>query len=204
MTLPPPLLPCSILILAGGRGSRMGGHDKGWVEWQGRPLIDWVHDTVRPLTDDLIISCNRHQARYATLAEQAVTDAEPDHPGPLAGIRAGLAVMRHDVLVVLPCDAPRVDRPLVQELRQLAQAYPGVPVMVRQGTEWEPLFCLIPATLRDALETAWQAGERSPRRLLRALGAVALDLEPGDERLANFNTPEQLAAAPGNSLANDR
>lgn len=190
----PPLPPCSVLILAGGRGSRMGGHDKGWVAWQGRPLVQWVHDTVRPLTDDLIISCNRHQARYATLAEQAVTDAEPDHPGPLAGIRAGLAAMRHEVLVVLPCDAPRIDRPLVQDLRHLAQAHPGVPVMVRRGTEWEPLFCVIPASLRDAIEAAWAAGERSPRRLLRDLRAVALELAADDSRLANFNTPEQLAS----------
>lgn len=193
MTLAAPLPPCSILLLAGGRGSRMGGHDKGWVEWQGRPLIHWVHDTVRPLTDDLIISCNRHLARYAELAEQAVPDVEPDHPGPLAGIRAGLAAMRHEALVVLPCDAPRVDRPLVQDLRRLAQAHPGVPVMVRHGGEWEPLFSLVPASLRPAIEAAWAAGERSPRRLLQSLGAVALDVDASDQRLANFNTPAQLA-----------
>lgn len=191
---PAPLPPCSLLLLAGGRGSRMGGHDKGLVEWHGRPLIQWLHDTVRPLTDDLVISCNRHRARYATLADHTVADAEDDYPGPLAGIRAGLAAMRHDLLVVLPCDAPRVDRALVQDLRHLAAAHPGRPVMVRRGAEWEPLFCAIPAPLREAIEAAWAGGERSPRHLLRTLGAVALELAADDPRLANFNTPEALQA----------
>src|SRR5690606_25755799 len=65
---------CSILLLAGGRGRRMGGKDKGWVQWQGMALIEHLHRTVRPLTDDLIISCNRNQDRYADLADQLVHD----------------------------------------------------------------------------------------------------------------------------------
>lgn len=191
---PTPLPPCSILILAGGRGARMGGHDKGLLEWRGHPLVRWVHDAVRALTDDLIISCNRHAPRYAELADQLVSDDSPGYPGPLAGFCAGLQAMRHEVLVVLPCDAPGIDHALVQALRHLAQAHPGLPVMVRQDGEWDPMFCVIPASLRAAIETAWQQGERSPRRLLRQLGAVALDCAAGDPRLANINTPEQLKA----------
>ena len=48
--------PCSILLLAGGRGQRMGGQDKGLLPWQGKPLIAHIQAVVRPLTDDLIIS----------------------------------------------------------------------------------------------------------------------------------------------------
>src|SRR5690606_7670207 len=65
MPIPAPLPSCSVLLLAGGRGQRMGGADKGLLEWQGRPLIAWLHDLVRPLSDDLIISCNRNSERYA-------------------------------------------------------------------------------------------------------------------------------------------
>lgn len=189
-----PLPPCSVLILSGGRGARMGGHDKGLLEWQGHPLAQWVRDAARPFTDDLIISCNRHAARYAGLADRIAADDTPGYPGPLAGIRAGLAAMRHELLLVLPCDAPRIDHALLRDLRLLARAHPGRPVMVRRGGEWEPLFCALPATLRDAVEAAWTAGERSPRRLLLALGAVALDCAGDDARFANFNTPEALRA----------
>lgn len=190
-----PLPPCSILILAGGRGIRMGGHDKGLLEWQGFPLVRWVHDAVRALSDDLIISCNRHLPRYREMADQLVHDELPGYPGPLAGICAGLQAMRHELLVVLPCDSPSIDHALVQALRHLAQQHAGLPVMVRQDGEWNPMYCVLPASLRPAIMQAWQAGERSPRRLLRQLGAVALDCAVDDPRLANINTPEQLRAA---------
>lgn len=187
--------PCSILLLAGGRGARLGGADKGLVEWQGRPLIAWLHDLTRALTDDLIISCNRNADAYAPYADRLVHDAEADFPGPLAGLRAALAVARHPHLLVLSCDAPRLDGPLLQALRAAAAAHPERTVMVRHGTQWEPLLSLVPTTLAPALEAAWQAGERSPRRALLALGAVALACPAGDARLVSLDTPEALAAA---------
>ncbi len=75
------LPPCSVLLLCGGRGQRMGGRDKGLIEWQGRPLISWLHDLVRPLSDDLIISCNRNRERYVAFADQLVTDEDAEFPG---------------------------------------------------------------------------------------------------------------------------
>ena len=88
--MPDALPPCSILILAGGRGQRMGGRDKGLVDWQGEPLVAHVQRVVRPLSDDLVISCNRNQQAYRAYADQLVGDAEADYPGPLAGVIAGL------------------------------------------------------------------------------------------------------------------
>ncbi|HET8731060.1 MAG TPA: molybdenum cofactor guanylyltransferase MobA [Moraxellaceae bacterium] len=187
-------LPCSVLLLAGGQGQRMGGADKGLIEWQGRPLVAWITDVARPVTDDLIISCNRHADRYAVYADHVVADDVPDYPGPLAGIRAGLASMRHAVLLVLPCDAPRVDRTLLDELAKTARLHPGQPVVVRRGDQWEPLFCALPRSLQPAIEAAWQAGERSPRRLWQQFGAVALQCNADDPRLMNFNTPRTLGS----------
>ncbi|MDH4609351.1 molybdenum cofactor guanylyltransferase MobA [Pseudomonas sp. BN102] len=184
-----PLPPCSILLLCGGRGQRMGGRDKGLLEWQGRPLIAWLHERVRPLTDDLIISCNRNAERYAAWADQLVQDDSPDYPGPLAGIRAGLAVARHEQVLVLPCDAPLVDDALIDSLLHAACERP---VMLRQGKFWEPLFCVLPRALLPALDAGWRAGERSPQRIFRQLDPVAVDCPEGDPRLANINTPELL------------
>lgn len=185
-------VPCSVLLLAGGQGRRMGGQDKGLLTWQGLPLIAHVHAVVRPLSDDLIISCNRNQAAYRPFADQLVGDAEPGFPGPLAGVLAGLAVARHDWLLVLACDAPQVDRALLDGLLALAEAQ-GQPVMVRQGEHWQPMFSLIPCALQANLQAAWQAGERSLLRALLAQPLLALDCAQGDARLSNFNTPERLA-----------
>lgn len=185
------LPPCSILILAGGRGQRMGGRDKGLLEWRGEPLVAHLHRTVRPLTDDLIISCNRNHDAYRPYADTLVTDTQADFPGPMAGVLAGLAVARHDWLLVLACDAPRVDRPLLQALRGLASDA-RTPVMVRQGGHWQPMFSLVPRALAPTLSAAWENGERSLSWVLRGGPVLALDCAEDDPRLANLNTPESL------------
>lgn len=184
---------CSILLLAGGRGQRMGGQDKGLVEWHGKPLIAWPHRIARPLTDDLLVSCNRNHQRYAAFADRVVSDNEPDFPGPLAGIRAGLAAARHHWLMTVPCDAPLIDGALLAALYEAARAEPNIPVMVRRGEQWEPLFCVIPISLACAIEEAWRAGERSNRKILLTLQARALELANNDPRLANLNSPELLS-----------
>lgn len=186
------LAPCSIVLLAGGRGQRMGGQDKGLIDWRGEPLIAHVQRLVRPLTDDLIVSCNRNLERYEPYADRLVHDDQADFPGPYAGIRAGLSVARHDFVLILPCDAPLLDVALIQGLRETAQANPNKPVMGRQGEQWEPLLCIIPRVLAQAFERDWQDGQRSPRKTMAQLGAVALQCEANDPRLANLNTPDLL------------
>jgi len=147
--MPDALPPCSILILAGGRGQRMGGRDKGLVAWQGEPLVAHVQRVVRPLSDDLVISCNRNQEAYRTYADQLVGDAEADFPGPLAGVIAGLKVARHEWMVVLACDAPLVDRDLIEALSRLAVASDSA-AMVRQGGFWQPMFSVLPRLTANA------------------------------------------------------
>lgn len=181
----------SILVLAGGRGQRMGGADKGLLPWRGRPLIAQLFETLRPLTDDLIISCNRNIETYRLYADRCVTDTTPDYPGPLAGICAGLDAARHDWLVALPCDGPQVGMPMIHALAARAQAE-SVPVMLRCDGRWEPLYCAIPLACRSDIEQAWASGIRSPREALLQLGARALDVSGEDRMLLNLNTPQQL------------
>ncbi len=195
MTDSNPLPACSILLLAGGRGQRMGGQDKGLLQWRGQALIAHLHALAHPLSDDLIISCNRNAERYAAYADRLVQDDDSEFPGPLAGIRAGLKVAQHPWLLILPCDAPLLDTALLQAMRVRAAEQPDKPLLIRRGEQWEPLFCLLPLSLADAIEQAWQAGERSPRRLFLQLGAQAFECAADDPRLANLNTPELLTAS---------
>src|SRR5512134_30781 len=97
------------LVLAGGRGERMGGADKGWVQYRGRPMIEWVVERFRPQVGQLLISANRNLERYAALAhvvadsDSGATDA---YAGPLAGVLAGLHCAQTDWIAIVPCDAP--------------------------------------------------------------------------------------------------
>ncbi|EKT4454506.1 MULTISPECIES: molybdenum cofactor guanylyltransferase MobA [Pseudomonas] len=189
--MPDALPPCSILILAGGRGQRMGGRDKGLVDWQGEPLIAHVHRVVRPLSDDLVISCNRNQAAYRPYADRLVGDAEADFPGPLAGVIAGLRVARHGWVVVLACDAPLVDRELIEGLLRLAVTGNSA-AMVRQGGFWQPMFSVLPKRVLPVLEQAWAAGERSLQKALLREAVQGLECAESDRRLSNFNSPDRL------------
>ncbi|MEO6698615.1 MAG: molybdenum cofactor guanylyltransferase MobA [Paraperlucidibaca sp.] len=194
MTDDNPLPPCSILLLCGGRGLRMGGRDKGLLPWHGRPLVAWLAETAEQISDDVLISCNRHGAEYARYAQQCLSDGNDDFSGPLAGIRAGLAHCRHSQLLVLPCDAPKVTIDILNALRERSAAHHNQAVMVRQAQQWQPLFSLWPSQLAPALTLAWQAGERSPLRFLMAQQAQALQYPADDIRLVNINSPEQLHA----------
>lgn len=193
--MPTPLPPCSILILAGGRGARMGGQDKGLLEWHGKPLIAWMHAVARPLSDNLIISCNRNQEQYAPFADQLVADAESNFPGPLAGILSGLANAKHESVLILPCDAPLIDQKLLDEMRLSASQSPARPLVLHKNDQWEPMFSVLPKSIYPQLLRAWHRGERSPRRLFIDSDAIAYDIDENDPRAANFNTPEALQRA---------
>lgn len=191
-TIPLPQPPASVLVLAGGQGARMGGQDKGLLKWRGIPLIAHIQREVRGLTDDLIISCNRNAERYALYADQLATDDEAGFPGPMAGLRAGLTLARHERVLVLPCDVPGIDTALLLAMLAAHAQAPQAPLIVRQGGAWEPLICVVPRAAVEAFDQAWARGERSPRRVLLALQPAALDCPPNDPRLRNFNTPDTL------------
>ncbi|HEK1009888.1 TPA: molybdenum cofactor guanylyltransferase MobA [Pseudomonas putida] len=185
------LPPFSALILAGGRGQRMGGRDKGLVPWRGEPLVAHVQQVVRALSDDVVISCNRNQDLYRPFADQLVSDPEADFPGPLAGVIAGLTVALHEWVVVLACDAPLIELGLIESLLQLAVANDSA-AMVRQGGYWQPMFSVLPRRLLPVLEQAWAAGERSLQKALLLEPVQGLECAEDDRRLSNFNSPDLL------------
>ncbi len=101
----PPLPALSALVLAGGEGRRMGGMDKGLVCYQQRPLIEWVLAALPPTVQQVVISCNRNQDRYAQYGETvADLPSEYRYAGALAGIMAGLSRCSTEWVVVSPCD----------------------------------------------------------------------------------------------------
>ncbi|MEH6565444.1 MAG: molybdenum cofactor guanylyltransferase MobA [Halopseudomonas sp.] len=186
--MPPSLVPTA-LLLAGGQGSRLGGRDKGLMPFGGEPVAAHLGRLLRALGGELLISCNRNQAVYAALADRLVVDEEPDFPGPLAGILAGLRSCHSGHMLVLACDMSQVDLPLLQGFLAHAAKTPQRPCMVRTGDRWQPLLCVIPQALLPQLEAAWQAGQRSPLRWLLAQQPTAFELPAADPRLHNGNCP---------------
>src|SRR5688572_30668694 len=104
------------LILAGGRGIRMGGADKGLVLLGNRPMVEHVIIRLHPQVGELLINANRNHARYAEFGYRIVSDTHEESLGPLAGMVSGLQVAKTDYIVTTPCDSPLLSDTLVARL----------------------------------------------------------------------------------------
>ena len=180
----------SAVILAGGRGRRMGYRDKGLLEIDGRPLAGHVIDTIAPRVGAIAINANRNQAAYQRLGHPLVDDARPGYPGPLAGIEAGLAWSPTPYLLVVPCDTPYFDATCIE---RLGASLAGADLAVaHDGTRLQPLHALIRrhclASLRDFLD----GGGRRVDQWLSRLDWRAADCRGQAAGFRNINVPEAL------------
>ncbi|UJJ32042.1 molybdenum cofactor guanylyltransferase MobA [Halopseudomonas maritima] len=179
----------STLFLAGGQGSRLGGIDKGLMLFRGEPVAARLSRVLQQVGSEVLISCNRNADQYSQWANRLVSDPQPAYPGPLLGVLSALRVAKGSHLLVVPCDMPLLDVPLLQSLIALAREHPEQAVALQSGQQLQPLVCVLPLTLLNALERAWQAGQRSPRRWLIEQQVLTLRIAEDDPRLLNANTP---------------
>ena len=155
------------VILAGGRGSRMGGVDKGLQDFNGLPLA--LHTLLRlsRQVGNTIISANRNLAVYASLGVPVWPDttAMEDYAGPLAGFMTGLTRCQTRYLLTVPCDTPLFPHDLVSRLADgLVRANADLAVASAPekdgGIRPQPVFCLMGTLMLDSLESFTQGGGR--------------------------------------------
>lgn len=181
------------VVLAGGQGRRMGGVDKGLVEYRGRPLIEWLLDVVRPQVDQVLISANRNLDVYAAYGHRVVADTLPDYPGPLAGVLAALQAVDTRWLLVVPCDTPHLPADLVARLLGAAQQA-EVPLAIAADSARTHHTCFIVRTdARAALSAFLQRGERAVRHWQASLPMVSVEFDAAG--FANINRPQDMPAA---------
>lgn len=185
------------LILAGGRGSRMGGQDKGLQNFRGAPLA--LHAVMRlgPQVGDLMINANRNLPAYEALEVPVWPDSTPDFAGPLAGMLTGLEHCETSWMVVVPCDCPLFPLDLVERLAAAADAQ-GTPLaMVRapegpgEAVRPQPVFCLMHLSLADSLGRFLDAGHRKIDEWTADLPCAWVDFHD-PMAFSNVNTLEDL------------
>lgn len=188
------------VILAGGRGRRLGEVDKGLVDLAGRPLVAWVVDRIAPQVERLAVSANRNLERYAALGYPVVADDLPGHAGPLAGILAAGARLTGQWLLVVPCDLPFLPADLARRLHIQARAR-GVDAVYAAEPEQAhyAVMMLRRARLPDLADYV-AGGGRQARAWLERQGALGVPFVAAGQSFFNINTPEDLDLA-GRMLA---
>ncbi len=182
------------VILAGGRGSRMGGRDKGLIKLDGRPLIEYAIDALLPQVDELLISANRNTERYARYGFRVIEDSLPDYQGPLAGILAGLDAATNELVQFLPCDVPGIPADLTKRL-YLEYVTTSAEICVpKAGERDHPVCSLMQVSVRDSLEDFLAAGGRKFMGWLASRHTTAVAFTEDPCAFANINTPEALQA----------
>jgi molybdopterin-guanine dinucleotide biosynthesis protein A len=184
------------LVLAGGRGSRMGGVDKGLQNHQGAPLALYTLLRLQMQVGQTMINANRNLGAYESMGVPVWPDALPDYPGPLAGMLAGLEHCSTPYLVTVPCDTPNFPDDLVAKLAQgmLAEGA-EIAMAATRDTDGkvlvQPVFCLMKNSLMESLVAFLHGGQRKIDKWT-ALHDCATVVFDDATAFDNANTLEEL------------
>lgn len=180
------------LILAGGRGARMGGSDKGLLTWDGITLIERVLAGVAPLVDGVLISANRNLDRYRAYGFPVLPDAGDAFAGPLAGIARGLDACTTPWLWTLPCDVPQVHGELLARLVDACGTAGRSAAVPHDAQHVHATFALLNTAVAADLHAFLAAGRRKAQDWLATIPAVQVDCSDRPDWFVNLNTPEDL------------
>ncbi len=183
------------LILAGGRGSRMGGVDKGLQNFNDVPLALHTQLRLSPQVGELLINANRNLAAYESFGVPVWPDAASlgDFAGPLAGFLTGLERCETAFMMTVPCDTPLFPLDLVARLATALEA-DDADIAVAAAREEDgqlraqPVFCLMRSELLESVVKFTHGGGRKidAWTALHKTVLVPFDL-PGDDPKAFFN-----------------
>ncbi|MBB3176580.1 molybdenum cofactor guanylyltransferase MobA [Variovorax sp. Sphag1AA] len=196
------------LVLAGGRGTRMGGVDKGLQNFNGTALA--MHAVMRlgMQVGEIMINANRNLSAYESFGVPVWPDGLADYAGPLAGFLVGLEHCETPYLLTVPCDTPLFPLDLASRLCEALVANDAEIAMVSAPEPSEdpggspalraqPVFCLLSATLLESLVRFTQAGGRKIDKWTAQHRTVPVPFDrPGDapDAFYNANTLAELHA----------
>ena len=201
------------LILAGGRGSRMGGVDKGLQPFDGVPLALRALLRLQPQVGEVMINANRNLAAYESFGVPVWPDGLADYAGPLAGFLTGLEHCETPWLLTVPCDTPNFPPDLARRLADAAAADAAEIAMVSAPqsdpngaveARRQPVFCLLHASLLESLVRYTHGGGRKIAAWTAQHRTVLVPFDrSGDasDAFFNANTLGELQALQGGGSA---
>ena len=181
------------IVLAGGRGSRMGGVDKGLQPLRGKPMVAWVLERLAPQVDEIVVNANQNLDAYAGFGHRVVPDSLGGFAGPLAGLHAGLLAAAHALAVTVPCDSPFLPLDLVRRLKE--ELGENDLAVAKTGDQPHPVFALVRRSVLPHLERFLAGGGRKIDAWYATLAVVEVSFDDQPDAFRNINTLEELKNA---------
>ncbi|WP_088212777.1 molybdenum cofactor guanylyltransferase MobA [Shewanella sp. Shew256] len=179
------------VILAGGMARRMGGDDKGLVELNGKAMIEYTIERIKPQVKEILINANRNQTRYAEFGFTVLSDEHTGFLGPLAGMITAMGHTQADYLLVVPCDCPLLPRDLVARLLAAIEANDAELAVASDGEREQPVVMLLKPSLRESMTAFLEAGERKIDFWYAKHRFAVAAFADQPNAFVNVNTPEQ-------------
>ena len=184
------------LILAGGRGTRMGTVDKGLKQFRGAPMALHVLMRLQPQVGAVMINANQNLGPYEAFGVPVWPDQIGGFAGPLAGLHTGLMNCATEFMVTAPCDSPFLPEDLVERLADgLENANADLAVAVtgpEERRQPHPVFCLLRTSVLPHLEEFLHGGGRKIDAWYKSLATVEVPFED-ESAFRNINSLEELA-----------
>ncbi len=182
------------VIIAGGKGSRLGGQDKGLLEINGKPMIEHILQRIKPQARHIVINANRNTARYGRYGYPVIKDSLDNFQGPLAGFSAAMNRVTSKYIVTLPCDNPQPADDLVARFiaasNTAAKNSNGL-VVAHDGYRLQPVYALIPLSLHLNLKHFLEGNGRQIRQWYATMSYNIADFSDKPETFININTEQQ-------------
>ena len=182
------------VILAGGRAQRMGGEDKGLLPVHGKPMIEYIIDTVRPQVGQILINANRNLERYQQYGYPVVSDIIGEYLGPLVGMASGIQNVQTEYVATVPCDSPLLPHDLVSNLYNQLQKEDAELAVAHDGDRMQPVFALLRCDLLPDLLHYLEAGGRKIDTWYAQHRAALADFSNASNAFMNINSPSDQEA----------
>lgn len=178
------------VILAGGQGRRMGGEDKGLLEFDGRSIVEILIEKLKLQQVGIVINANRNHDKYQSYGLPVISDELEDYQGPLAGFATAMKSVATDYILTLPCDGPFLADNFV-DLFIEAQSLKQSPICVaHDGERLQPVYALIKIDLLDSLNQFLKSGDRKIDRWYAQHDYALVDFSTQKNMFGNINRPE--------------
>lgn len=178
------------VILAGGRGRRMGGQDKGLIELNGKPLIQHLIQQLKQQSVGIVINANRNQDQYRQYGYPVFADELDDFQGPLAGFASAMAEGDTRFILTLPCDGPFLASDYVLRFMNSHNQTQAPICVADDGERLQPVHALIDVSLLSSLVSFLKSGDRKIDRWYAMHQFTQTDFSDCAEMFRNINTPD--------------